>query len=446
MIIISLPYYSSDSLLSSFSADIIEYRLDYSKTPQSIDFASFDTRNILTWRGLSPLSSQVQKMLDSSALVDLDLHDVDAFAAQPYQHKLIVSSHLKHYDETLIRELLIYPIEPYARKLIFEAVSFAEIVQTQRLIASLGRGRIIFNVCGKWALFQRSLYAYFSSFAVYLHQAESTYPGQPAWQDFSLIHRSGIAASAKLYGIIGGEQVNRSYSLKAYNASFLKDEANSHYLPIPAQDTAEALAVLAWLGKRFQLGGFSITSPFKESLPQALGYSSTIINTLRFSLVAQAGFVFNSILHTYIAMANTDLIALQECLHELAVLPADSIYIYGTGACAIAFIRQLQSQGYTHIYVDGRNSHKVQALRFAYHLKEMAPADVDLFINASPRWDFGNQTSSPLPAFKKLIELPYALDQDSSLQILAQSQQLAHICGSAFFTKQFQAQHSLMLY
>lgn len=440
MIILSLPYRGKASLTHSPDADLIEYRLDYCAQPHSIDFMSFSANTIITCRGLSVQSELWQKMLDSQAIVDVDMADLELFEAKLYQHKLIVSLHLGCFDESRICSLLALPLQCYARKIVFAAHSFRDMVAAQKLIENSGCSRVIFNVCGKWAAFQRSLYSFFSSWAVYLCKDECTYPGQLSLEGFRLIHQDEIVSSACVYGIIGGEQVNQSFSLQAYNQHFKAQRLNAHFLPLPLLDPDEAITVLNWLNQRFILAGFAITSPFKQSLPLALGLGNIIINSLVFSAVAREGFRYIPELQLFAQWANTDLDALHECLRELAVESSERIFIYGSGACAEAFVKELLGLGYTQLFIGSRNNAHLQRIRAEYALSPSQPEQVELLINVSAAFDFDDEPGRILPLFSKLIELPYVLGHESSLERVCKTRNLLHLCGYDFFLKQHKEQ------
>jgi len=445
MIILSIPYHGPESLTAIPEADIIEYRLDYCPEPDAIDYSVFSENNILTFRGNDGHPHIIHKMLASKAMVDLDSSELKSIDTATYRDKLIVSLHLRRYDESALRQLL--TLECRTVKIIFEAECFSEIAAASRLIASSGRKSVIFNVNGKWVAFQRSLYRHFASEAVYLYRDQSTYPGQLSLLDFRLIHRTGIHCGAKVYGIFGGEGVNRSYSLKAYNELFLQQYLHAHYLPIPVTDPSEAIEVLGWLAERFCLEGFSITSPFKQSLPAAMGLKNVTVNSLVLSPTPKPGFSYSPVTGQYIKYANTDLVALRTCINELRVSPDDRILIYGSGACAQAFIQKLKVLGYSKIYLAGRNAQKVSTMRQSYlqpttcHLPPATiPSKVELLINCSARLDFPDEPGVLLPHFDQLIELPYHPEQSSSLVSYCRQRDIPCVSGYDFFLKQWEAQ------
>lgn len=426
MIILSLPYYTAQAPELPEDVDLIEYRLDYCQDASQIDFSNFSDKHILTWRGLNQDSPYLPKMLNSKALVDLDVceyhkaHNLD---------KIIVSLHLAEYKEDRIIEFLRFPYKAFALKIVFEAKSFEEIVRCSHLIAQSGR-RVIFNVNGKWAAFQRSLYRHFNSLAVYLFNLHSTYPGQLSLEDYRLIAGNGILSGSQIFGIIGGAQVNSSLSLKHYNRLFAGSDR--HYLPIPAASPQEAISVLNWLKTKFSLRAFSITAPFKRGLPLALEHTDAISNTLLFSETGE--------LNWY----NTDLIALAKCLQNLQINANDSILIYGSGDCAEAFLSKLQSMAYKILYLDARNPITCKILRDKYQLPHNVPHEVNVLINTSSGLEFCGEPGKSFPFFEKLIELPYSVSQTSTLCEYAKANGLPYIDGVSFFELQFKAQKSLI--
>jgi len=443
MIILSLPYRNEQSLRTLEVAGLTEYRLDFCSKPQSIDFTLFDHSCILTCKCESLGPELVCKMMQSSALVDLDLDDPALPSYLPSASKLIISLHMKHFDRKRIEQLLKLPGAFYARKIVFEAMSFEEILQTQAMIKNSDQSRVIFNVTGRYAAFQRPLYRFFSSFAVYLYYSESTYPGQLSFAQFHQISGTGIRKDSSIYGIIGGAQVSTSYSLEAYNQYFRDRETDAHYLPIPAKDCQEAIRIIQWLQESFHTMGFSITSPFKTSLSEALELGSDAINTICLHPQPLAGYHHVRRLSCFARWANTDLDALRASLAQLDVNCEDSIFIYGSGACAEAFVQYLVSSGYHSITLGGRNTERVTYLRTKYSLSPSDHTSCQLLINASSRLSFDEEAD--LPGFAKLIDLPYQNGKSSDLQKLAWKLKLPHVCGSAFFELQHLAQRAFLL-
>jgi len=443
MIILSIPYRDKRSLRRVDAADLTEYRLDYCPDPQNIDFSAFDEDCILTYKGADNNPDIRSKMLHTRALVDVDYNDYRGLPCDVDKSRLIISLHLQSYDFQRIEQLLLLPGDFFALKIVFEAKSFEEILLTQAMIESSGNPRVIFNVTGRYAAFQRPLYRFFSSMAVYLYDLESTFPGQLSFTQFQLISREGIPKTSSIYGIIGGAQVSTSYSLEAYNRYFREHGTNAHYIPIPAKDCQEAIRIIQWLQESFHTIGFSITSPFKTSLPEALELGSDAINTIRLHPQPLAGYHYVSRLSCFARWTNTDLNALRESLARLQVSCEDSIFIYGSGACAEAFINELMNCGYHSISLGGRNPKRVSYLRTRYSLSPSVPTFCHLLINASSRLSF--DADSDLPHFDKLIELPYQRERLSDLQKLAMERNLPHISGLAFFKLQHLAQRAFLL-
>lgn len=443
MIILSVPYRDKHSLLRVDAADLTEYRLDYCPDPQNIDFSAFDEDSILTFKGADDNPDIRRKMLHTRALVDVDYNDYCGLPGDVDKSRLIISLHTKSFDSKRIEQLLRLPGDFFALKIVFEAKSFEEILLTQAMTESSGNPRVIFNVTGPYAAFQRPLYRFFSSMAVYLYDRESTYPGQLSLAQFQAISGTGIHESSSIYGIIGGAQVSASYSLEAYNRFFLEQGNDAHYLPIPAQDSEEAISIVKWLKQHFVLGGLSVTSPLKCELPLSLGVDGTAINTIRFRDVPIEGYQYIPALSCYARSINTDICALRESLARLQVSCENSIFIYGSGACAEAFINELMNCGYHSISLGGRNPKRVSYLRTRYSLSPSVPTFCHLLINASSRLSF--DADSDLTHFDKLIELPYQRERLSDLQKLAMERNLPHISGLAFFKLQHLAQRAFLL-
>ena len=443
MIIISLPYRGPQSLRPAASEYWMEYRLDFCEDLDSIDFSAFNDRCILTYKGQGNHPDLLSKMLASSALVDIDTDESPNLDYHEYADKLILSLHLPKFSQDRIQKLIDLPLKCFAKKVVFEAHSFEEILQTKDMIMMNPPPKIIFNVTGPLAAFQRSLYRIFASDGVYLYDKESTYPGQLSLRLFELINANAMDSESIVYGIIGGKQVNDSYSLWVYNEYFKEIKQHAHYLPIPARSAQEVIMALKYLKEHFRIKGFSITSPFKSSLPHTLGFGTKAMNSIRFSAIARDEYHYIRELDLYANCINTDLIALRTCLSRLDITPADAIYIYGSGACAEAFIAFLKETGHHNIYLGGRNLERCKALAEQYDLEQKAPASCDLLINASSRLYFNSW--SELPGFRMAIELPYKREVSSDLQKFTQESNLPFISGRDFFELQHQAQRDFLL-
>jgi shikimate 5-dehydrogenase/3-dehydroquinate dehydratase len=445
MIVLTVPNFSTKLKLKHRKEIFREYRLDLCDDWQDQDFQKLPKNTILTCRAESLSPELLQRMLDSSVLIDLDVQQLEQYPDVVPPERLILSLHLDEFDEDKIRSFLAHPQTARHYKLILNTEHFVDLLSTSQLIATQER-KIIFNALGRWAYLQRALYTDFRSSGVYLAFGESIVKGQPEMtliaRIWSLMDIDDIGA----FVFIGSEQVNTSATVWGYNELFSMQGDPCIMLPVPANDLDEALAVISFLRIAFSISGLVITSPFKKQMAEYLKSKYTIINTAQCLSFKHLLNSYHPELDLFVYTQNTDVIALRECLTDLKLKPNERIMIYGSGDTAEAFAQELLRLGYQHIALDGRNQERVHELRSTLGLMSCADEPYDLLINATPLGRDENDDISRIPSFRKLIDLPYLLEGVTLLSQLASNQNLPLISGIDFWKKQFSHQLHFLFY
>jgi len=447
MLVLCIPYRSPEDIIKkTYATTYYEYRLDFCEDWQGIDFTAFSKKSILTFRGSNFTQSMLQDMLLSKAMIDLDIRQLEEFPDLVNPKRLILSTHLDEYDEDEITAFLNHPQEAALYKLILKAKSFAEILATDELIQEAAPRKLIFNVIGKWALLQRAIFPIFSLEGVYAALDERTCLGQPLFDDLELIWSALYEKDTRVIAIIGGEQVNESGSIIFGNSFLVSSKFKHIYLPVPAEDLSEAIALIRFLDEKFNMAGAAITSPFKKAMAQYLKSKLPIINTVQLSDYKHLHNSYHPGLDKYVYSQNTDLASLKYHMQDLDVKKEDKILIYGSGDCAEAFAQHLLRHSYADISLLARNQAKANELIHDYQLKAAEDQEYDLLINTTPLGQKEDDDISLLPRFKKVIDLAFALDIPSLLTQKAEADGLPHVQGDEFWARQFYPQFECMIY
>ncbi|MDD2422856.1 MAG: hypothetical protein PHT37_00425 [Candidatus Cloacimonetes bacterium] len=447
MIVVCIPYRAPENIAKESKGSIYhEYRLDFCEDWQSIDFTAFPKKSILTFRGSNFTLAMLQDMLSSRAMIDLDIRQLEEFPDLVEPERLVLSTHLEEYDEDKIRAFLDHPQRAKVYKLILKAKSFAEILATSHLIHDHKPQKMIFNVIGKWALFQRGLYDFFSSEGVYAALDEPSSEGQPDLKRLRPIWKAYTIDDYRCIAIVGDEQVNNSGSILLGNEYLMNHKLNYVYLPVPAEDLAEALDVIKYLYKNLDLAGIAITSPYKKAMAEYLRSNQPIINTAQFLHHKHLHNSYHPELDMYVYATNTDLAALKLNMQILEIQQTDKILIYGSGNCAEVFIQHLLRHSYRDISLLARNQDKANDLIQQYQIKAASDQEYDLLINATPLGKKEDDDISRLPKFKKVIDLVLKLDTPALLIQKAEAENLPHAQGFEFWVRQFYPQFQCIRY
>ncbi|MDD4148277.1 MAG: hypothetical protein PHO85_07140, partial [Candidatus Cloacimonetes bacterium] len=353
--------------------------------------------------------------------------------------------HLDHYDRDAILSFLKHPQAAIYYKLVFEADTLQELIDTAAMIAEHQDREIIFNASGKWALFQRSFFLYFNSVGFYEALEEPLYAGQPTHKDLVYTVDAVYGKDSAALLILGNDKVSQSGSVIHGNPLLTKMNFNAAYIPIPANDLEEALQAMDFVATRVPLLGMAITNPFKHIMAEYFKTGKDVINSIQFSKQKHANNYYHQELDIYVYPINSDLIALKESMRELKILKDHNILIYGSGDCARLFGKRLLQMGYQNIQIMGRNKKTVEELQQSLGIKDDAYPEYHLLINASGLGQDADDDISVLPPFKALINLP--LPQPESLvEDYAKQNSIPHIRSTQFWAKQFVSQLQCFTY
>ncbi|MDD4688085.1 MAG: hypothetical protein RBQ66_08325 [Candidatus Cloacimonadaceae bacterium] len=423
---------------------LVELRLDFYPNIEATDYKPLNKRFILTCRGKSLTREVLDKMLASTAYIDLDLNQAHEFLDLVEPKRLILSLHLIDYDEDQIWQFLQNPIQAAYYKFIFKAKSLEEILSASELIKKSGKSNVIFNVSGKWALFQRSLYHLFNSQACYCAYDEPLYDGQPQTHELMPIHHAVFSLDHSVLLIIGSGKVNQSGSIVHGNPFLSSAGIPTAYIPVPAKNVDEAVMAVKFVLKNLSLLGLAITNPYKSSLAKYFNTGRQCINTIRFCHSKKPQSYYHAELDRYIKPLNTDIKALRDALQKLNINLQSSILIYGSGSCANIFIKYLQLWKYERIHLLSRNLEQADKLRRAYNLEDKLKQEYCLLINASPLGQNPSDDLSVLPKYNALINL--ALPQPLSLlEDDAKTKEIPTFTSTQFWVSQFSTQLSFLI-
>ncbi len=447
MLVLCIPYRGTEDIVKKPNARFFyEYRLDFCENWQDIDFTVFRKNSILTFRGSGLTHSMLQDMLASKAMIDMDTMQLEEFPDLVDAKRLILSTHLDEYDEDKIRAFLNNPQKAQLYKLILKANTFAEILAASELIQEAAPRKLIFNVVGKWALLQRSIFPLFSLEGVYAALDEPTCAGQPELDDLGPIWSALSERDTRCIAIIGGEQVNESGSIILGNYILVESKLKHVFLPVPAENLTEAIDTIKFLKRKLNMVGIAITSPYKKAMAEYLKSSLPIINTAQLLGHKHLHNSYHPGLDMYVYSTNTDLAALKHHMQSLKINKEDKILIYGSGDCAEAFTQHLARQSFTDVSLLARNQDKANELIQKYQLKAGGDQDYDLLINTTPLGKKEDDDISHLPRFKKVIDLVLKLDTPSLLTQKAEAEGLPHVEGDEFWARQFYPQFECLIY
>jgi shikimate dehydrogenase len=188
-----------------------------------------------------------------------------------------------------------------------------------------------------------------------------------------------------------GNPVKHSLSPLMHNAVYKRMRINAHYIPVCVEDLGEAIRGI----RRFDMGGVSITIPFKTAVipyldwvdndAVAIGAVNTIVND------------DNQGLRGY----NTDWIGIVRSLEECLGIPKKTFAILGAGGAARAAVFGILQRGGIPVIVNrtpARGAKMARSFGCPFHpLSEMATISADCLINTTPVGMAPEQGKSPLP-------------------------------------------------
>ncbi len=200
----------------------------------------------------------------------------------------------------------------------------------------------------------------------FIDDGDQAAPGQVP---LSLYKMTAHCQQPKLFGILGGAQVSKSLSPIIQNTLFQRHGFDALYSVFPTDDLQQAWTTLTAMG----VEGFSVTSPFKESiipLLDELEPEAKTIGSVNTVIRKESRWVG----------ANTDVIGLQKGFDWNG---AQSVVILGSGGVVPAIIRCCQSKGIDDITVLSRNTE--ERSRFGVRegpLEDIATAKADVMVCA----------------------------------------------------------------
>lgn len=442
MIILSLPYYDAHSLISEPDpyVDWVEYRLDYCQDLAKIDFSAFPEKSILTIRAANEggygeidddtkLAAIDSILSQTTCLLDLEYtflltHPELCIAPS----RLILSLHTDSTQTELISDFIhtTYPAAHYKLAVGCESILTLEAIRARVTPRKSPFFSLIpLSPCaGSLRLYYRLLPSEFMY--VYLH--EPMVKNQISLQLATLCRIKSLSQDTRVYGIIGGEQVLQSLSVKTYNAWFTEARQNSVFLPIVSTSLSDALDQVHWLSSHADVRGFAITMPFKQQFAAYLKSPEVTVNTwLPDSNIS----------------ANTDTTAMNRALDIIGRQANSTVLILGKGAMAALASELCTQRDYRVFHMHRDGSSFVPAADLARHDNLSLPDRFDILINATPWGNDSSDDPQSLPAFSSLIDLPYSTEP-TTLVKCAQQQRLPYIDGIRFWIWQSEEQCKIL--
>ncbi|HHV37445.1 MAG TPA: hypothetical protein GXX77_06400 [Candidatus Cloacimonetes bacterium] len=460
MIIIFSSPYMEDFIDSSMKHRMHEFRLDLSGDLKEVKWHKFNQFTILTNRGEDPDKQIFKRMLSSKAMIDLDIEEYQEYAEEVPSERLILSTHLRDFDQKQIEDFLDTSIGAKYYKLIFEPKSFSEMTACAKMIAARPNRKYIFNALGKWAFFQRTFFYHFNSIAAYFALIEPVVHSQPNFWEFTKV--LAISQLENIVLLIGGGDLSKSGSMTWGNDFYsdeelqnmmrppksmidgeeylsLPKEKHYAYLPAPINDIAELHEVLDWLKSQnaeHNVFGLAITSPFKHEMAKYLGSHRHGVNTVAFWKEKTFKNSYHEGFESFVSCTNTDIAALSHILRDMKIAKDALVQLYGSGDCAYAFAAQLKRQGYTKLYLNARNKEKLKELSATLELPMQELEKCDLLINTTPLGMQEEDDLSVLPEFSALIDLAILGNNESKLIDIAYEKDIPFADGEDFWVIQ----------
>lgn len=185
----------------------------------------------------------------------------------------------------------------------------------------------------------------------FIDHGEESAPGQVSLSMYKL---TAHCKNPKIFGTLGGVQVSQSLSPVIHNWLFHRHGIDALYCAFPTDDLRDAWTALA----EMNVSGFSVTSPFKESIIPFLddveGEAAAIrsVNTVIRKGLRSVGM-------------NTDVAGLQSGYDWNGIR---SVAILGSGGVVPAVIACCAGNGITDITIYSRNAEKREMLAARHHL------------------------------------------------------------------------------
>jgi len=320
-------------------------------------------------------------------------------------------------------------LKPYMTKIAQHCDTLREVNELYQLIRNFEQ-KILWLIMGDYGKLQRLLFSYLESQGTFVSApGAETVSGQLNLKSVAKYPHFFSSKPYKWGGIIGGEQVYDSLGLEFYNNYFRDNKLEACYLPVSLKesDLEDFFDLIRSSPKLSRYCyGFSLTMPFKKSIPKLFNYSK-IANLL----------IYDGQVHFY----NTDKDAFIKIRKKLDGLPIKTVLVYGSGSMAQLALDIFADY---HVFLTGRNKTKV--LKLASQRKNIEIIDqlspeiyIDLLINTSPIGMKGESFSQKtgIRKFKYVIDLPYS-QEDIPLQ--KEVQKGRYFSGREFWLNQSERQ------
>lgn len=340
----------------------------------------------------------------SNLLFDLEiamLEDVPEIGIE--SSRIILSSHnLGQFSASLVEERVEQAKKhnSFCIKIAQKCDSLQELRELYQLINNYSKP-LLSVVMGRYSKLQRLLYQQLNSLGTYIVGAgKETVEGQLTLQDVEKYPHLRSKRRYQWGGLIGGGQVYNSLGLEFYNKHFAEHNIDAAYLPLHIEQN-EIATFFKFIENNRELNsscyGFSITMPFKASLPQ-LFFHQEISNLM----------IWGKEKRFY----NSDKEAFLKIKEKLKRFPLKSVLIYGSGSMARLAIEVFKEYKLT---VTARSKSKLEELKKEHDYIEIIDQITpllyfDLVINCSSLGmkgeSFSEQTG--INKFNYVIDLPYS--------------------------------------
>jgi 3-dehydroquinate dehydratase / shikimate dehydrogenase len=324
----------------------------------------------------------------------------------------------------------------------FDAVKIAamsqRIADSARLL-KLARGskQMVVVPMGEVGLPARILALREGSALAYAPVAAATAPGQIGLLDLKNLYRAHeLTRKTAVYGVIGNP-IGHSLSPLMHNTGYVAARKDAVFLPFLVEKLADFLKAIP----EFEIRGFSVTLPHKESIFRVLDDCEVLaekIGAVNTVTVRRDGSLYGS---------NTDYIGVLRTLEKKIALKGKSVLIFGAGGAARAAAFAVSSAG-AGVVVCARKEAVARKLAKAVKGGVVKRASLrqekfDVIVNATPVGMHSQAGISPLSARELncsfVFDLIYRPMQTKLLQIAA-GKGLQTISGVEMFVAQGIAQ------
>ena len=400
MIVVTIPFINEKQVSSKH--DIVkakyrwqEFRLDFSKNPESLPEEILDSNTILTYRDKSEggkgdigFQEKLKLLTDivrrSNCLLDVELrlYDVRNLPAD----NLILSFHdfSEKLDEEKIAKIIAEANSIPAKylKLAIPINSYSDLTTIKKLIISSNKPVLLAGL-GKLSHQARILYNHLGAVGTYIAPGDSLInKDQLTIEEANRYRLSKLSKRTTLTGIIGGDQIYQSLGLDFYNRIFEEKGIDAVYLPFVVEDFTD---FLNWtVVNKANICGLSITMPYKREICRNIPSTYPVGNLF---------------LPGKDLVLNSDIAAFYEAIFQLKINNNKPILILGTGATAEAAL--IAFKDFTDVTISGRNHQSGKQLIQKYKCRFVAPFDLrsldfELLINCTP---LGMSGENPLEIY-----------------------------------------------